>query len=140
MVWTKDQSLVLLTLRHLVVNLCIRLNYFSSLNRAETIIQEEEYLEDEDFDDIRFFRRNGHILENIEKAEEKYEKKSFDYFSDHESVLHREKRLANLVIPSYFTNLTNLMCFEFDQNKFDKLQTKLNFFLVSEESVRKKGT
>ena len=38
---------------------------------AETIIQEEEYLEDEDFDDIRFYRRHGNILEVIENAKEK---------------------------------------------------------------------
>ena len=126
----------MLILRHLVINIQIRSNYFSSLNSAETIIQEEEYLEDEDFDDIRFFRRNGHILENIEQADKKYGKYSFDDFNAHESVHHREKRLANLVIPSYFTNLTNLMCFEFDQNKFDKLQTKLNFFLVSGRQKR----
>ena len=41
-------------------------------NSALRIIQQEDYLEDEDFDDIRFYRRHGNILEGIENAKEKY--------------------------------------------------------------------
>ena len=38
---------------------------------ALTIIQDEEYLEDEDFDDIRLIHRQGEVIQAIDKFEEK---------------------------------------------------------------------
>ena len=40
--------------------------------RALEIIQDEEYLEPEDFDEMRFYRKHGKIVEAIEKLEETY--------------------------------------------------------------------
>ena len=40
--------------------------------RALEIIQDEEYLEPEDFDEMRFYRKHGKIVEAIEKMEESY--------------------------------------------------------------------
>ena len=39
---------------------------------ALSIIQEEEYLEPEDFDQTRFYRKHGKIVEAIDKTEESY--------------------------------------------------------------------
>ena len=80
--------------------------------RAETIIQEEEYLDQEDFDDIRFYRRNGNILEDIEKGKEKYGRNSNnDFFATFKKDRHREKRedlSTNVVIPTYITDKLKL--------------------------------
>ena len=73
-------------------------------NRAETIIQEEEYLEDEDFDDIRFYRRHGNIIDDIEKAKEKYTRNSNeDIFTTLNETHHREKR-NNFLTASFWVN------------------------------------
>ena len=65
--------------------------------RAEAIVQEEEYLDDEDFDDIRFYRRHGNILEGIEKSKEKYDNvSSNDFFATFSKEQHRQKREVNL--------------------------------------------
>merc|ERR1712223_603139 len=53
--------------------------------QALSIIQDEEYLEDEDFDNIRFYRKHGNVLESIETAQEKYE-------PDADETHHRSKR------------------------------------------------
>ena len=69
---------------------------------AVSVIQEEDYLEDEDFDDIRFFRRHGNIIEAIENFEDKISNfedsehiKTFDWNFENENHLHREKRQAS---------------------------------------------
>ena len=80
--------------------------------RAETIIQEEEYLDQEDFDDIRFYQRQGNILEDIEKGKEKYGRNSKDeFFATFKKNHHREKRedlSTNVVIPTYITDKLKL--------------------------------
>ena len=80
--------------------------------RAETIIQEEEYLDQEDFDDIRFYRRHGKILEDIEKGKEKYGRNSKDeFFATFKKDHQREKRedlSTNVVIPTYITDKLKL--------------------------------
>ena len=40
-------------------------------NSALSIIQGEDYLEDEDFDDIRLFRKQGEVIQALESFEEK---------------------------------------------------------------------
>jgi len=54
-------------------------------NEALTIIQEEDYLEEEDIDDIRLIRKQGEVIQAIEKFEQKIE--------DNE-LLQRDKRHA----------------------------------------------
>ena len=43
-------------------------DYGSALN----VIQEEDYLEDEDFDEIRLIRRHGEVIQAIDEFGEKY--------------------------------------------------------------------
>ena len=72
--------------------------------RAETIIQQEEYLDQEDFDDIRFYRRHGNIIEDIGKAKEKYARHSNeDLFTSLNETHHREKR-NNWLTASFSVN------------------------------------
>jgi len=61
---------------------------------ALRIIQEEDYLEDEDIDNIRFYRKHGNILEAIEKAEENYASNSLD-----DEIHHRSRRSAKEKLP-----------------------------------------
>ena len=67
-------------------------------NSALSVIQEEDYLEDEDFDDIRFFRRHGNIIEAIENFEDKISNfedseliETFEVNFENENHLHRVK-------------------------------------------------
>ena len=82
---------------------------------------DEDYLEDEDFNDIRFYRRHGNVLEGIENATEKYATDPNDkFFSIFGKDHHRDKRTVetvvadgaqNLVIPWEVTNTLNgFMC------------------------------
>ena len=52
---------------------------------ALRIIQDEDYLENEDIDNIRFYRKHGNILEAIKKAEENYASYSLDDEIHHRS-------------------------------------------------------
>jgi len=100
----------------MATQVCDRLITYRNFDyaRAETIIQDEEYLEDEDYDDIRLYRRNANILEGIENAKEKYAAyNSTNFYNDH----HREKRETivgdNIVIPWYVQEkLNKFMCIE----------------------------
>ena len=51
-------------------------DYTSALN----LIQKEEYLEDEDFDDIRLLRKRERIIQDVDEFEEKVTS-DFDYSS-----------------------------------------------------------
>ena len=99
----------------MATQICDRVITYRNFNyaAAETIIQEEQYLDQEDFDDIRFLQRNGNIIDNIEKVERKYESNSFEnFFADFKKGHHRTKR-QSLIISSYLTNLAaKLMCLE----------------------------
>ena len=50
---------------------------------ALSVIQEEEYLEDEDFDEIRLIRRQGEVIQAIDEFGEKY--------SDEVGTLHKRE-------------------------------------------------
>ena len=78
-------------------------------------------MEDEDFNDIRFYRRHGNVLEGIENTTEKYANNPNDkFFSIFDKDHHKDKRTVetvvengaqNLVIPWEVTNTLNgFMC------------------------------
>jgi len=60
---------------------------------ALSVIQEEDYLEDEDFDDIRLIRKQGEVIQAIENFEEKIsDHEDSELLGTFEEHHHREKR------------------------------------------------
>lgn len=91
--------------------------------RALEVVQDEEYLDDVDFDEIRFSRKQGEVFQAIDKFQEKVDN-NFDilyedsellgqFDNEYQEIHHREKRLAflnntlTLGTPGFCTNFTN---------------------------------
>ena len=80
--------------------------------RALEIVQDEEYLDDVNFDEIRLSRKQGEVFQAIDKFQEKVDN-NFDILWEDSDILgqfdneyqeyHREKRQSNQV---FFTNDT----------------------------------
>ena len=66
--------------------------------RALEVVQDEEYLDDSDFDEIRLSRKQGEVFQAIDKFKEKVDN-NFEILSEDSDILgkfdneyHREKR------------------------------------------------
>jgi len=111
----------------MATQICDRTIISRGLNYAEalSIIQEEDYLADEDFDDIRLFHKQGEVITSIESFEEKnsddklVDKKSYDGIFDYVNELVFDNRKLE--------SLDRELVEEFDWNIFErqKRQTEI---------------
>ena len=86
-------------------------------SRALEIVQDEEYLDDVNFDEIRLSRKQGEVFQAIDKFQEKVDN-NFDILWEDSDILgqfdneyqeyHREKRQSN--IPLSLTTATGTNC------------------------------
>jgi len=80
----------------MAVQTCDQAITFRNFNyaRALEVVQDEEYLDDVDFDEIRLRRKQGEVFQAIDNFNEKIENNFIqtDDFSEDSAIFHREKR------------------------------------------------
>ena len=85
--------------------------------RALEVVQDEEYLDDSDFDEIRLRRKQGEVFQAIDNFNEKVDNK-FDILgesdNEYQEYHHRVKRRLDL-LPPYITTLS---CNDFENMGF----------------------
>ena len=81
----------------MAVQTCDQAITFRNFNyaRALEVVQDEEYLDDVDFDEIRLRRKEGEVFQAIDNFDEKIENNFIqtDGFPEDSDLVHREKRV-----------------------------------------------
>jgi ABC-type phosphate transport system ATPase subunit len=97
----------------MAVQTCDQAITFRNFNyaRALEVVQDEQYLDDIDFDEIRLRRKQGEVFQAIDNFNEKI-KDNFiqtDDFPEDSDIFHREKRVillkkkCNLILPGFLS-------------------------------------
>lgn len=104
----------------MAVQTCDQAITFRNFNyaRALEVVQDEEYLDDVDFDEIRLRRKQGEVFQAIDNFNEKIENNFLSedsyilgkFDNDHEESHHRVKRRLDLLPPT----VTTLSCNDFE--------------------------